>query len=106
MKSVENAEIAFLNGDLEGLHVEPVAGEHALGVAPLRVGGRTAAPGLGLVNDVVVDEGCRVDDLDHRAQPNGALALIVEELGRKQEQGGADSLAPSGAQVFADFGDR
>jgi hypothetical protein len=29
-QNVQHAEVALLHGDLEGLHVEPVAGEHAL----------------------------------------------------------------------------
>ena len=71
---VEDAEVALLHRDLEGLHVEPVAGEHALGVAPLRVGRRTAAARLGFVDDVVVNERGGVDDLDHGAQPDGAAS--------------------------------
>jgi hypothetical protein len=31
------------------------------------------------------------------------LSLVVEELGGKQQQGGPDSLAAPGAQVFSDF---
>ena len=69
---VENAEVALLHRDLEGLHVEPVAGQHALGISPVRVGRRAPAPGLGLVDDVVVHQRGGVNDLDHRAQPDGA----------------------------------
>src|SRR5581483_11302362 len=47
---VKDAEIALLDGDLESLHVEPISGEHALGVAPLGVSGGTAAAGLGFVD--------------------------------------------------------
>ena len=84
-EGVEDAEIALLHRDLEGLHVEPVAGQHALRIAPLRVGGGTAAAGLGFVDDVVVDQRGGVDDLDDRAQSDGALALVVEELGGEQQ---------------------
>ena len=63
---VENAEVALLHRDLEGLHVEPVAGQHALRIAPLRIGRGTAAARLGLVDDVVVNQGRGVNDLDDR----------------------------------------
>src|SRR5882724_769567 len=43
---VEDAEIALLHGNLESLHVEPVASQHAFRVAPLRVRGRTPTAGL------------------------------------------------------------
>ncbi len=91
-------------GDLEGLHVEPVAGQHALGVAPLRVGGGTAAAGLRFVDDVVVDQGCGVDDLDHGAQFDGALAGVVHQLAGKQEQRRTQTFAAAGAKIFADLG--
>ena len=76
---VENAEIAFLHGDLERLHVKPVAGEHAFGIAPLSVGCWTPAPGLRFVDDVIVHQGRGVDDFNHRAKSDGAPSLIIEE---------------------------
>ncbi len=105
MSASRIGEIALLHRDLEGLHVEPVAGQHALGVAPLRVGGGTAAAGLGFVDDVVVDQGRGVNDLDHRAQLDGALAAVVHQLGGEQQQGRAQAFAAAGAQIFADLGD-
>ena len=99
------AEIALLHGDLEGLHVEPVAGEHAFRVTPLRVGGGTAAANLRLVNDVVVNQRGGVDDLNHRRELDRARAFIAEELRGEQQQRGAYALAAAGAQVFADLGD-
>ena len=103
---VEDLEIALLHGDLEGLHVKPVAGEHAFGVAPLRVGGGASAPRLRFVNDVVVDQGRGVDDLDHRAQLDGALAGVVHQLAGEQQQGRTQAFAAAGAQVFANFRNR
>ena len=76
---VENAEIAFLHGDFESLHVKPVAGQDTLGISPLSVGCWTPAPGLGFVNDVIVHQSCGVDDFNNCAQPDGAPSLIIEE---------------------------
>ena len=100
---IEDGEVALLHCDLEGLHVEPVAGQHALGVAPLRVGCRTSAPGLRLVDDVVVHQGGGVNDLHHSAELDGALAAIVHQLAGEQQQGRAQALAATGTQIFADF---
>src|SRR5208282_1525573 len=83
-----------------------IAGQHAHGVAPLRVGGGTAAADLGLVNEVIVDERRRVDDLNDGRELYRALALVAEELGREQQQRWTDSLAPAGAQVLADLRNR
>ena len=102
---VEDAEIALLHGDAEGLHIEPVAGEDTHGVAPLGVGGGTAAAGLGVVDDIVVDERGGVDDLDDGSELHRAIASIAEEFGGEQQERGADALAAASAQILADFGD-
>src|SRR5271166_1924338 len=102
-KRVEDVKIAFLYGDLKRLHVKPVAGEHALCVAPLRVGGRTSASRLGFVNDVVVDQRCSVNDLNHGPELDGPLAGIVHELAGEQQQCRAQTFAAARAQVFANF---
>src|SRR5271166_5345057 len=102
-KRVEDVKIAFLYRDLERLHVKPVAGEHALCVAPLRIGGRTSASRLGFVNDVVVDQRCGMNDLDHGAKFDGSLAGVVHQLAGEQQQRGAQTFAAARAQVFANF---
>ena len=79
-QGVQNAEVAFLHGDFERLHVEPVAGQHALRVPPLRICGGTTAANLGFVNNVVVHQGGGVDDLDHRSETDSAATLIIEEF--------------------------
>src|SRR5579859_3000261 len=104
-ENVEDAEVALLHGDLEGLHVKPVAGEHAHGVSPLRVGRRTPATGLGFVDNIVVNQGGGVDDLHYRAQLDGAATGISEELGREQQQRRTDALAAASAQILANFSD-
>ena len=90
---------------MEGLHVEPVAGEDALAVAPGGVGGGAAAAGFGGVDDVVVDEGRGVDHLDDRAEADHALALVALGLGREQQEHWADALAAAVAEVVGDLGD-
>src|SRR5208337_3107022 len=102
---VENAEIAFAHRDFESLHVQPIAGQHALRVAPLRVGRGTAAAGLRLVNDVVVNQSRGVDDLNYCPQPDCAASLVAEKPGSEQEQGRAKALAATRPEVFADLGD-
>src|SRR5579864_1407030 len=63
-QGVENAEVSLLHSDLEGLHVKPVAGQHALRISPLRIGGGTAAASLRLIDNVVVNQRRGVNDLD------------------------------------------
>ncbi len=91
---VEHAEVAFLHRDLERLHVQPVAREHALRISPAGIGCRTPASSLSLVNNVVVYQRGRVNDLDHRTQPYCSKSLVVEELRRQQQKRGPDPFPP------------
>ena len=70
-EQVENLEIALAQRDLEGLHVEPVAGQHAGVIAPLHVGRRPAAARLGGIDHVVVHQRGGVDHLHHGAELDG-----------------------------------
>ncbi len=105
-EDVQDAEIAFLEGHLERLHVEPIPGQDAAMVSPARVGRRPAAARIGAVDHVVMDEGGAVDQLDDGAQAHGGGALVTRISGRQQEQGGAQALASSAEQVTGDFGHR
>ena len=59
-QDVEDVEIAFLQGDVEGLHVEPVAGEDAAMIAPAGISGGAAAAGVGIIARVIRDHPHRV----------------------------------------------
>ena len=48
-------EIPFFESDLEGLHIEPIAGEHAAVIAPTSVGRGATTTGVGAIDNVVVD---------------------------------------------------
>ena len=104
-EQVEDAEVALFQRGGEGLHVEPVAGEDALGVAPGGVGGGAAAAEFGLVDDVVVDQGCGVEHLDHGAEADAGVRGAAEGFGGEQQQQRADALAAAGHQVLRDVGD-
>ena len=47
-----------------------------------------------------------MNDLDDSAQPHRAASLVIEKLGRKKKQRGADPLAAAVPQILADFRDR
>ncbi len=90
---VENAEVSLLHRHFESLHVEPVAGQHAFRVAPLRVRGGAAAARLGFVNNVVMHQRGRMNNLDDRAQPHRSPALVIEKFGGEEKKRRADALA-------------
>jgi len=60
-QDIEHVKIAFFQGDLERLHIEPIPCQNAPVIAPARVGGRTATTCIGAVDDVIVNEGSAVE---------------------------------------------
>ena len=104
-EQVEHAQVALFERHFESLHVEPVAGQNALLVAPGGVGGRPAAARVGAVNNVVVDQRGRVHHLDHRAKANSAVAKKIQLMRSQQQKRGPDALAAAFAQVLGNFGD-
>ena len=105
-ENIEDGEVAFLQGDLEGLHVEPVAGEDAHVIAPAGVGGGATAASVRAVNDVVVNKSCAVDHFDDCAERNCASALIAAGTGSEKKQRRAKALAAALTQIAANFSDR
>ena len=75
-EDVEDAEVALFESHLEGLHVEPVAGENAAVIAPAGIRGGPAAAGVGAVDDVVVDQRGAVQQFDDGGEANGAAAGV------------------------------
>jgi len=80
-EDVEDVEIALLQGDVERLHVEPVAGENAAMIAPAGVGGGAAAAGVGAVDDVVVDQSGTVEEFDYGGKFDGAAGVAFASGG-------------------------
>ena len=67
------------------LDVEVVAQEHRDVVAPSRVHGQPAAPQVGAVDDVVMDECGRMDELDHRGVEDRAVSRVARQARRHQQ---------------------
>ena len=85
------------------LRVEEVAEQHGDVVAPAAVHAAAAAAHGGLVDDVVVQQGRGVDELDHRGQQDRALAPVAAQPAGQQQQRGPDALAAALADVAADL---
>ena len=104
-EEVEDMEVALFKGGGEGLHVEPITGEDALGVAPGSVGGGAASASVGFVDDVVVDEGGGVEHFDYGAETDAAVTSAAESLGGEEKEQGADAFAATGDEVLCYVGD-
>ena len=98
-------ERVFGEGQRHRLDVEEVAQQDRDVVAPLRVGRQTSPSHFRIVDDVVVDERRRVDELDHGRMENRALAGVAAQPGGHQQHRGAHALAAGTLDVAADAGD-
>ena len=85
--------------------VEVVAEQHRDVAAPARVRGQPAAAGLGAVDDVVVDERGRVDELDDGRVEHRAIPGVAAEPGRQQQHGRPHALAAAHLDVLAHLRD-
>src|SRR5579863_8169326 len=103
-EQIEDMEVALAQGGLEGLHIEPVARQHAGVIAPLDIGRGAAAPGLRDVDYVVVDKGRGVNHFDHRAQLDRGVASATGKSRGQQEKGGPQALAAALLEITADGG--
>ena len=92
-------------GRLRGLGHEEVSGEDGDGVRPVRVRRRGAAPGISLVDDVVVVETPDVDELDGDAGLDRAAVTGRSELGGEEGEKGPISLAAGREEVLGDVGE-
>ena len=104
-EQIEDVEVALFQRDLKCLHVEPVAGEDALGVSPDGVGRGAATADFGLVDDVVMNQSCGVDDFDDRTEADSSASLVVEQFGGEQKQRGPEAFSAALTQVFANLSD-
>jgi hypothetical protein len=105
-ENIENGEVAFLQSDFEGLHVEPIAGEDAHVIAPAGVGRGAATARVGAIDNVVMDERGAVNHFDDSAERNGGGALISAGASSKQKKRRTEAFAATFAEIAANFGDR
>src|SRR6202030_2876235 len=107
-QDVEDVEIALLQGDVERLHVQPVAGEDAAMIAPAGVGGGAATACVGAINHIVVDKGGAVEEFDDGGELDGAAGIAIASGSvavSEQEQCGAETLPSPAEKIAGDFGD-
>ena len=91
---------------LERARIDEVADQHAGGVAEHRVRGAPAAPQAGLVDDVVVQQRRRVDELDHRRQLEALASREAERAGEQQHEQRPHPLAAGADDVVRDLVDQ
>jgi len=80
---------------LEGLHVEPVAGQDTAVIAPAGVSAWTAAARVGRVDYIIVDQSGAVEEFDDCGKADGAGAAMSGIARGKQQESGPEAFAAS-----------
>src|SRR5689334_18306542 len=75
-------------------------------ISPARVRGRTPAPRVGAIDDIIMDQGGAVQQLDDSSQANRNVFATPGVACGQQQQSGTQPFAASRKQVGSDFGDR
>ncbi len=87
------------------LDVQEVPGQHRDVVPPARVHRLLPSAQLRVIDDVVVDERCGMNELDDRRVENGARSGVAAQASRHQQDRGTNALAATRLNVAPNLGD-
>jgi len=105
-KDLQHAHAVDRHHHLEGAGVDEVAHQHACRIAEQRIGGFAAAPQCGFVDDIVVQQGGGVDELDRCCQFEALGPAEPERLREQQHQARTDPFAAGADDVVPDAVDQ
>ena len=98
-EDLQNLQAAVLDHQLERARKQEVADQHGGRVAPDEVGGALAAPHPRSVDDIVVQQGGGVDELDCSGELVMAVAGVAEQRRGRERQHRPHPLAAAGDQM-------
>ena len=102
----EDAQGAVGDHQLERPAEQEIADQHRRLVAPHRVGGVAAAAQIAGVDDIVVQQGRGVDELDRGGERDVAVAAIAAHPGAGERQHRPQPLAAAGDDVAGELRDQ
>ena len=105
-QDLHHAHLADADHHLERARIQEVADQHARRVAEQRVGGLAAAPQIGFVDDVIVQQRRRMDELDDSRQFVPMPGRVAERARDEQQQRGPQPLAAGPDDVLGDLVDQ
>jgi len=104
-KNAHDVHVAYIDHHLERTRIERVPDQDAGRVAEQDVGCFSVAPQVGLIDDVIVQQGCRVDEFDDRGKLMVTRPAITQRAGAEEHQDRAQTLASGIDDVFGDLFD-
>ena len=101
-EQADDREIVLRERQRHRLQIQEVAEQHRDVIAPARVHGFAPAPQLRLVDDVVVNQRGRVNELEDGGVEHRALARVAGHASGHQQNGRADPLPAAVPDVVTD----
>jgi len=92
-QNLEHPQTAVLHHQLERAAEQEIADQHAGGIAPDEIGGALAAAQIRAVDDIVVQQGRGMDELDRGGEQMVARAGIAEQPCAREREHRAHALA-------------
>ena len=102
-KNLKRFEAADLNHHLECLAKEEIADQYTRLVAPKHSGGEPSATQFTLVNDIVVQQRCRMHKLDRGGELDMAVAAVAGEPCQSEREHGPQPLTAGVYEMVCDL---
>jgi len=100
----KNIVVADFAHQHKGLETQKIAHQNTDGISEYFIGGRFAASDQGLINDIVMQECCRMNVFHDGPHGITVFPVIAAKPGRDQQQKGTESLPAAVDQMMSHFG--
>src|SRR5208337_1336076 len=92
-QQLQDSDVPVSDRYLYGPRIEKIPNEHNGRIAPDRVCRGLASPQFGMVNNVVVQQGCRMHEFEYDGKPDVIVSLISAKPGGQDHQQGPQPFA-------------
>ena len=92
-QNLHDAHLAGLNHHLKSPGVQKVTHQHAGWIAKSFIGCCVAATQCGVVHDIVVQQGCGVDEFHYGSHFEALAIAVTQRAAHQQQQGRTQALA-------------
>ena len=105
-ENIQDLEIVKLESNVKSRHVHPVAGQYGDLVTPLGIRRSPASSDLGVVNDVVMDERCDVNQFNYAGQLHGSRSSFPRHFRTEEQRGRTEPFSPAAVHIGIDTVDK
>ena len=100
-----DGKIPIFRHQFKGRRVQIIPHENAGGIAPDVIGGHLSPAHVGMIDDVIMQKGRRMDEFDDGSQRMAPFPLVAAQRRCRKEQQGPKPLSAAADEMMADLGD-